>query len=69
MEFEIAFEWVITHKDITIIEADSKESAITKLDDLLRNRKTPNYENPSLWLNEDKEPVLRVNSINEFKII
>ena len=69
MEFEISFEWVVTHKDRTIIEADSKESAIAKLDDLLRNRKVPNYEKPSLWLPEDKEPVLRVNAINEFKTI
>lgn len=67
MEFQIAFEWVITHKDIIIIEADTKESAITKLNDLLRNRKAPDYEDPSLWLPEDKEPVLRVKTINEFK--
>ena len=69
MEFEISFEWVITHKDIKIIEADSKESAIAKLDDELRNRNAPDYENPSLWLPEDKKPVLRVNAINEFKTI
>lgn len=66
MEFEISFEWVVTHKHKTIIEADSKESAIAKLDDQLRNRKAPDYENPNLWLPEDKEPVLRVNLINEF---
>ena len=69
MEFEISFEWVVTHKDRTIIEADSKESAIAKLDDLLRNGSAPEYENPNLWLPEDKKPVLRVNAINEFKTI
>ncbi len=68
MEFEISFEWVITHKDIKIIEADSKESAIAKLDDELRNRNAPDYENPNLWLPEDKKPILIVNSINEFNL-
>ena len=34
MEFEISFEWVVTHKDRVIIEANSKESAIAKLDDV-----------------------------------
>lgn len=37
MEFEIDFDWVVTHKHRMIIEEDSKESAIAKLDNELRN--------------------------------
>lgn len=64
MYFEINFDWVVTHQHRMIVEADSQESAIAKLDNELRNRNAPDYEDPNLWLPDDKDPVLRVNAIN-----